>query len=268
MSQKSKNRNAVGFPPPLLGELPLRLDVLAATVDWLALDKPAGVGTRAHPWDAAPDLDSALNVQLEAGKPELQRTAASLFGSVYYLDPEIPGVALFAKHRDALADLRNRFGSGECRFGFRLVAARSENTKSAFEADAPLLPHRAKPKMIPSTAKGKKSSTKFTPLAESDLGWALWEAQTGFFRPHQVRAHAATHGIPAMGDSVYGGPAPPTFRQLRPRARRSDPDSPVFQGLAIHLASVEFSGNGPDLRIESARSKPFALLLKRLGLEA
>jgi len=148
VTEKSKKRNAIGFPPPLLGEFPQRLTLLAATGDWLALDKPAGVGTRAYPWDDTPDLDSALNTQFEAGKPELQRTGASLFGSVYYLDPEISGVALFAKNRDALADLRNRFGSGECRFTFRFVAALSEEAAAEFQADAPLLPHRVKPKMI------------------------------------------------------------------------------------------------------------------------
>lgn len=262
----------MGFPPPLLGERPLRLDVLAETEHWIALNKSAGVGTRAHPWNEAPDLDNALNVQLEAGKPELQRTGANLFGSVYYLDPEVSGVALFAKNRDALGDLRNRFGSGECRFTFYFVASSlGEDTAALpaeFTADAPLLPHRVKPKMIPSTAKGKKSFTGFTCLAKSDSGWGLWQAQTNFFRPHQIRAHAAVHGIPLLGDGLYGGPAAPTMRQLQPRARRSDLDTAVFDGLAIHLARVELSpGDGATL-IESALPKPFTLLLKRLGLDS
>lgn len=283
MSEKSKKRNAIGFPPPLLGEKPLRLDVLAATKCWLALDKPAGPGTRAHPWDETPDLDSALNVQLEAEKPELQRTGASLFGSAYYLDPEISGVALFAKNRDALTDLRNHFGSGDCKFTFHFVAARGSagvsgtapsgggsleqvELPAAFQADAPLLPHRVKFKMIPSTAKGKKSFTQFTPVSESKHGWTLWEAQVNFFRPHQVRAHAATHGIPVLGDELYGGPAAPTVRQLQPRARRSDLNSPVYRGLAIHLSRVEIPQAGEVAVIESAFSKPFALLLKRLEM--
>jgi 23S rRNA-/tRNA-specific pseudouridylate synthase len=267
VSKKSKNRKAIGFPPPLLGELPLRLDVLAETADWLALEKPEGVGTRAHPWDETPDLDAALNLQLEAGKPELERTGAKLFGSVYYLDPELSGVALFAKSRAALADLRNRFGSGECRFTFRFVAASSDEVAAEFQADAPLLPHRVKPKMIPSTAKGKKCRTQFARLSESESGWTLWEAKTDFFRPHQVRAHAATHGIPAMGDALYDGPPAPTVRQLQPRARRSDLDSVVFHGLAAHLTRLEFPGDGDGLEVESALPKSFALLLKRLGLD-
>lgn len=277
MPEKTKKKNAIGFPPPLLGELPLRLNVLAATENWIALDKPAGVGTRAYPWDETPDLDAALNLQLEAGKPELRRTAASLFGSVYYLDPELSGVALFAKSKAALSDLRNYFGSGDCRFTFHFVASlgsagasgTAENAAALaenFQADAPLLPHNVKPKMIPSTAKGKKCFTRFKRLAESDRGWTLWQAEVDFFRPHQVRAHAATHGIPVLGDGLYDGPNAPTVRQLQPRARRSDLDTAVYRGLAIHLSEALFpSGDGSEV-VKSDFPKPFALLLKRLGL--
>lgn len=266
MPENSKKKNAIGFPPPLLGELPHRIEVLAETQDWLALDKPAAVGTRAYPWDEAPDLDRGLNAQLEAGKPELLRTGASLFGSVYHLDPEISGVALFAKNRGALADLRNRFGSGELQFTFHFLATGSREVQPCFEADAPLLPHRVKPKMIPSTAKGKKCLSKFTRLSGSDLGWALWEAKAGFLRPHQVRAHAAAHGIAVLGDSLYGGPASPTLSQIQPRSRRSDMDSSIFKGLAIHLSKVEFSQADGTVGVNSSFPKPFTLALRRLGL--
>jgi 23S rRNA-/tRNA-specific pseudouridylate synthase len=262
---KLQKNDAIGFPPPLLGESPQRLRLLAETADWLALDKPAGAGTRAHPWDETPDLDDGLNVQLDAGKPELQKTGASLFASVYYLDPEISGVALFAKNREALAGLRNCFGSGELQFTFRFLAADHPGLSPEVEADAPLLPHRVKPKMIPSTARGKKCRTIFTRLSRSELGWALWEAKACFLRPHQVRAHAAVQGIPVLGDALYGGPAAPTVRQLQPRARRSDLDSAVFQGLAIHLARIELSGKFQEFRVQSDLPKPFALLLKRLA---
>ena len=277
MPEKPKKKNALGFPPPLLGEQPFRLHLLAAEDAWIALDKPSDVGTRAYPWDTTPDLDTALNLQLEAGKPELQRTGASLFGSVYYLDPAISGVALFAKSKAALSDLRNSFGSGDCRFTFHFVsssasAGASDTTQNAvaladeFQADAPLLPHNIKPKMIPSSAKGKKCFTRFQRLADSDLGWTLWQAEADFFRPHQVRAHAATHGIPVLGDELYGGPAAPTVRQIQPRARRSDLAAPVYKGSAVHLSKAQFpAGEGSKL-IESPYPKPLALLLKRLSL--
>ena len=97
-------------------------------------------------------------------------------------------------------------------------------------ADAPLLPHNVKPKMIPSTAKGKKAFTSFRRIAESPKGWALWEATVDFFRPHQIRAHAAVLGLPILGDDLYGGPGAPTQRDLLPKKQRARLHLPVFHG--------------------------------------
>lgn len=267
MSEKPNKKNAIGFPPPLLGEAPFRLPVLAETADWLALEKPAGVGTRAYPWDTEPDMDAALNTQLQAGKPELLRREATFFGSVYYLDPAISGVSVFAKNRDALTDLRNRFGSGECRFRFQLVTAAQPGIEPSLHADAPLLLHNVKPKMIPSTAKGKKAFTDFKRIAESSKGWALWEATTDFFRPHQVRAHAAVLEIPVLGDALYDGPEAPTQRELHPKKQRAGVNLPSFQGIALHLAEVQLIPGDADATILCQPPKHLRLLLRRMGLD-
>lgn len=268
VSKQAKKKYALGFPPPLLGEQPLRMPVLAETADWIALDKPAGVGLRAHPWDAEPDMDAALNTQLQAGKPELLRCGAEIFASVYYLDPVLSGVALFAKNRAATADLRNRFGSGECRFRFQFISTASGQGEQPAElsADAPLLPHNVKPKMIPSTAKGKKAFTDFKRIAESPKGWALWEATANFFRPHQIRAHAAVLEIPALGDVLYGGPEAPTQRDLLPKKQRSGRHLPAFHGVAMHLAEVQL-GPDADSPIICEPPKHLRLLVRRMALE-
>jgi len=99
------------------------MPVVGQGADWICLDKPAGVGMRAYPWDpGVADMDAALNAQLQAEKPELLRLDAEVFGSAYYLDPVISGLALFAKNRDGLDVLRNRFGSSEMEFRFLFVA--------------------------------------------------------------------------------------------------------------------------------------------------
>lgn len=245
------------------------MPVLAETDAWVALEKPAEVGVRAYPWDSAPDIDAALNAQLQAGKPELVRRGASLFGSVYYLDPVISGAAVFAKNRDALADLRNRFGSGDCRFRFIFVAAaQPAEAETARRADAPLLPHNVKPKMIPSTAKGKKAFTDFKRLSVSPKGWELWEARVNFFRPHQVRCHASVLEMPVMGDALYGGPEAPTQADLHPKKQRGAAlKFPVFHGVALHLAEVELYPEDPEASIACEPPKHFRLMLRRMGLE-
>jgi 23S rRNA-/tRNA-specific pseudouridylate synthase len=266
VSEKPNKKNAIGFPPPLLGEAPMRLPVLAETEGWIALEKPAGVGTRAYPWDSEPDLDGALNAQLQAEKPELLRRGASLFGSVYYLDPAISGVSVFAKNRETLADLRNDFGSGHCRFRFQFITPAQPGLDSELSSDAPLLPHNVKPKMIPSTAKGKKAFTAFRRIVESSKGWVLWEANVDFFRPHQVRAHAAVLELPILGDSLYGGPPAPTQRELHPKKQRSGLNLPSFEGIALHLAEVQLVPGDKSATIHCAPPKHLRLLLRRMGL--
>jgi 23S rRNA pseudouridine1911/1915/1917 synthase len=257
----------------MLGDAPLRMPVVGESESWIAVEKPAGVGVRAYPWDAGiPDMDTALNQQLQAGKPELVKRGATLFGSAYYLDPAVSGVALFAKNREAVADLRNKVGSEELRYRFFFVT-RSEAGVEGGEvaADAPLLSHNTKPKMIPSTAKGKKARTEFRLLCESKFGWALWQATTAFLRPHQVRAHAALHGLPALGDSLYGGSEAPLLSELLPNKRTSGTRNPVFSGIAMHLSEVTLpTGLGGDSEVVALRAelpRHFRVMLQRMQLE-
>ena len=264
---QNQKKNAVGFPSPILGEKPLRLPVLAETKDWIALDKPVGFGTRAHPWDNVPNIDEALNIQLDAGKPELIARGATLFGSIYYLDPAASGISIFAKNREALANLRNRFGSGECSFRFIFISASQSIAKEPYlESSAPLLPHNMKPKMIPSTAKGKKALTKFHRIAESSKGWVLWEARVTFFRPHQVRTHAAVLGIPILGDALYNGPEAPSQRELNPKKQRPALNLPSYQGLALHLTEMQLNTDCPRNTIISKPHKHLRLLMRRMEL--
>ena len=107
---------------------------------------------------------------------------------------------------------------------FSFYAAQPAGSEASFRADAPLLQHNVKPKMIPSTAKGKKAFTDFKRIAESPKGWALWEASVDFFRPHQIRAHAVLHEVPVMGDALYGGAEAPTQRELHPKKQREHAD--------------------------------------------
>ena len=57
---------------------------------------------------------------------------------------------------------------------------------------------------IPADQKGKKAITKIIPLARNSLyTLILAEIETG--RTHQIRAQAANHGHPLLGDKKYGG---------------------------------------------------------------
>jgi 23S rRNA-/tRNA-specific pseudouridylate synthase len=265
-SDNSATPPALGFPPPLLGSEPLRLPVLTCTDDWLALAKPPGIAMREHPWNLDfPNLDSALNRQLQNQKPELLRLKATCFGSIYNLDPEFSGLALFGLNRPAIARLREQYGDGRIETRIHFLT-REDGGAETRTIDAPLLPHNTKPKMIPSTAKGKKCATHFTRLATAGA-WSLWEARTGFSRPHQLRAHAALAGIPLMGDVRYDGPPSPSPNDLGlERRRNAAATKPLFHGLAAHLHTLQLPAEQAPLL--APRSRRLDACLRRLGLQA
>ena len=267
------NKEFIGFPPGLLLDRPLKAPIIAEVKEWIALNKPSGIAIRQHPWnvDISDNMDAALNRQLQAQKPELVKGGAILFGSVYNLDPEISGVSLFAKQKDSLRELRNFVGSEKLQFKFLLVAKTDRSIATdEIVADAPLLIHNTKPKMIPSTAKGKKARTHFRQIHESSLGWSLWEASTRFPRLHQIRAHATAEGIAVLGDSLYAGPDVPSLSELMPRKRTAETCKPIFDGIALHLNEVLLPIPAENSRATSLNAtipKQFKLLLKRLQLE-
>ena len=262
----------IGFPPGLLVDHPLRVSVIDETDGWIAIDKPAGIPVRQHPWNhKMVGMDTALNKQLKARKPELLKTGATLFGSIYNVEPELSGVALFAKDRDSLSQLRNLAGSEKLLFTFLLVT-KSDSAGDVYEliADAPLLVHNTKPKMIPSTAKGKKAHTHFQRINESPSGWSLWKASTRFPRFHQIRAHAAVEGIAIVGDAVYSGPRMPLLSELMSGKRTAEMNHPIFTGIPLHLSEVRLPNlddESETVQLVSALPKSFRLLLERLQLK-
>lgn len=263
-SKETQPPTAIGFPPPLLGDEPYRLPILGLAPDWVAITKPRGIAMREHPWTIeSPNLDSALNAQLQNAKPELLRLPASCFGSIYALEPEYSGVALFGLNRNGIASLREAYGDGQITSEFHF-ATRGDGGPAERVIQAPLMPHNTKAKMIPSSAKGKKCTTTFARLAQNSTGWELWSAKLGLMRPHQVRLHAALAGIPIMGDEIYDGPAVPSLYELDSRKHGAGAKVPLFDGLAAHLQGIKL----PEISdsINSPLPKRLAACFKRMSL--
>ena len=64
---------------------------------------------------------------------------------------------------------------------------------------------------LPSGADGAAAETAFRlvqpppPLPRGLEGCFVWEAEPATGRTHQIRVHAAAHGFPILGDTLYGG---------------------------------------------------------------
>ncbi len=239
----------IGFPPPFLGEAPVRLAVLGQGDGWLALEKPPGVAIDAHPLlGDAPTLVGGINKQLEATKPELLRLGLEKVFAVYPLDIELSGIALLAWGREGVDRLRNTFGSSKLQFTFTLLAI--DETPAAGDArtcDLPLAPAQDATGVTVSHTRGKKCTTAFT-LVERLGAHILWRAQTDYLRPHQIRCHAMETGLRIIGDPLYGAPAIP---------------GPAH-GLCLHLETVTSLSTDLPVAATTPMPKPFEKLLRRL----
>ena len=260
---------AIGFSEGLLSNMPLRVDVIADTPDFIALNKPANISIRQHPWDDnQPNLDFALNHQLKEGKQEINALKAKLFGSVYFYEKAIAGVALFSKNKESLAFLRNAFGSGLMEFHFLFIAQAENDLEDTIINQTPLIQHRHKFKMIPSTAKGKRAKTEFKCLKRGHEAWSLWQAKTNYFRPHQMRIHASLSGLQLLNDDLYRGVDAPTYASIGKRKKISDAKTKIFSDLALALNTVHFSTEASEsFNLVAEPSKAFNATLNYLGLK-
>lgn len=248
---------AIGFPPPLLGPSPLRLPILAQGKGWLALEKPTGVLADAHPWyPQLPCLVAALRRQVAAGKPELQRLGLSEAHTIAFLDPEISGPALLATDRKARNAWRNRLGSYQLSFSYRLLVA-TDHPAADGVCELPLheLPGQAAVRV--SHRHGKQAQTVFRCLQRWQY-FEEWEARLAYPRPHQVRLHASEWGLHVWGEAAY---APAEWPHRLPSGvRRLAP-----AGLGIRLAGIECTLPDSPLHVLADEPKRWHALKRQLA---
>lgn len=258
--------DSIGFPPPLLGDRPLRVRVLASAPGVIALLKPAGVAWDDHPWNpGAPHLIGALREQLAAGKPEMLALAIEKPASVHYIEPEVGGVALIAdRATESLERWRNAFGSGYLKFTYKFLALTADAPAEGGECPLPVAAHRDEPRALVSHTTGKKSLTTFR-VAEKLGRWTVWEATTSLPRPHQVRLHAAEAGLRIIGEKLYSEGGEIRLSDTRKKGRlNKGGDRVISEGLMLRISSVDTSAVSPSPGVISAEDDAWAGLLDRL----
>ena len=252
----------LGFPPGILSEKPLRLDVLGFQKGaYAALNKPAGIYLEADGIAQNPPTIIA-GIKAQAGKAELERLGIETPYSVYVLDPEISGAALIASNKEAAANLRNAFGSGQFEFEFEFLSERPYGRVEEV-AELPILRHESKPRAIVSHRFGKKCRTSFA--LKEDLGdWQLWSAKTDFLRWHQIRIHAAESGLRMVGDDTYVRVRKIFLSRLKHGRYKGEETAPIYGSLALHLKKISFPFGGEKIEIEAPAPKGYEVQLKKI----
>jgi 23S rRNA (cytosine1962-C5)-methyltransferase len=159
----------------------------------LAVNKPAGWNTHAP----APFAGEGLYDWLRNRERRWSRLSL-----LHRLDKETSGLILFGKTPAANRSLTRQFENRRVRKSYLLLT----NRKVSFHqlrAVSALVRIGSKYASRPPHARTPPAETLFRPAGE----WIEAMPLTG--KTHQIRVHAAAHGFPILGDTLYGGaPAP------------------------------------------------------------
>ncbi len=241
----------VHFPenwPPHMAPEPMQLDLLHEDQHLVVLNKPPGIVV--HP--ARGHLDG---ITLQNGLRHRYRQRLGLpdvtIGSPHRLDKDTSGVIVFALTTPVYVSLVEQFANALPQKEYLAVLVGIPDFHNCV-CEKPLgndPNRRGLGAVIPTEKGGKYARTDFTVL-ERGNGWALARAVPKTGRPHQIRIHAASMGLPVAGDRDYN-PAPERF---------------AFPRQALHAAALTFNHPvaGQALRVESPLPEDLAAALGKL----
>jgi 23S rRNA (cytosine1962-C5)-methyltransferase len=160
----------------------------------LVINKPAGWNTHAP----APYAGEGVYDWLRHREPRWAKLAI-----IHRLDKETSGVLAFGKTPEANRSLTEQFAARSVQKKYLLLTDRAVKTAQLIATSTIV---RAGDKYVsrPLHAGGDRAETHFS-VASAQEGRTLLEAEPVTGRTHQIRVHAAEHGFPILGDTLYGG---------------------------------------------------------------
>lgn len=164
----------------------------------LAINKPAGINTHSP----SPFAGEGVYEWLRHREPRWADLAI-----VHRLDKETSGVMIFGKTTLANKSLTEQFTAHSIRKHYLLTTDRPVRAPK-FVAESAIVRLGERYVSRPVHAGGDRAETRFEVLSE-ESGRTLVRAEPVTGRTHQIRVHAAEHGFPILGDSLYGGSAWP-----------------------------------------------------------
>ncbi|MBL4576277.1 MAG: hypothetical protein JKY51_09310 [Opitutaceae bacterium] len=261
----SNSQSFLSFPPRFLGSAPQKFPLIANTEGYFAINKPSGMSSAMDKWATrTPDLSMALLRELETEKPQLQRLGIKIVSRVNPIDPEVSGVSLFAKNKEAEDFLRNTMGSQKMTFVYDLLVEPDIKEKEVV-CELPIARHDTEPRALISNQTGRKATTAFKHQISYGR-YHLWEATTDVCRPHQIRLHAAESGLRVVGENIYANSQSIFLSDLKRGYRRGkEEEQALYSSICIHLREVSFEDTeGKQVSVKAELPKRFAVLLKKL----
>lgn len=226
----------------------------------VVVDKPAGLTTMRHPWEAAEQGRRArrfLPPTLADVLPGLLAHGPGRRGgrvrAVHRLDKDTSGLVVFARTPAAERELGRQFRAHTVQRRYRAVV---RGKAAPGRIESVLVRDRGDGRRGSGDAgDGKRAVTHVRVLEE--LGdFTLVECRLETGRTHQVRIHLAEQGTPLCGERVYD----------RPPNGRPVPDASGAPRLALHAARLGFAhpATGKRLSWDSPLPDDLAALVARL----
>lgn len=211
-------------------------EILFEDKDIIAISKPSYMTT--HP--TGKHLFNCATVFFE------QRDEKTIH-SIHRLDRETSGVLLLAKNPKAAQICTDHFEKNKVNKCYFFMAHKRDMSKTSFPFVAnerlgnieEFVPRLYVHCFDFNSLEGKHAQTTFHSIWEDDeyiLGLAF--PKTG--RQHQIRAHAAFHGFPLIGDKLYNGD-PKIFQRFKDAvATKEDHDLMDLSRHALHATAIQF----------------------------
>lgn len=213
-------------------KLQLVPDIIYEDDDLVAISKPAYMTT--HP--TGKHLFNCATVYLET-------LYHKTVHSIHRLDRETSGVLLLGRNPKAAQKVTQLFELNEVSKCYFFIAHKKNSLEFPFTANERMGPLE---NFIPrlyvhcfdvNSKQGKHAQTSFCLVDENDdyiLGLAF--PKTG--RQHQIRAHAAYHGFPLVGDKLYNGD-PAVFMRFKDGvATKEDHELMQISRHALHSTAL------------------------------
>lgn len=207
----------------------------------IAIDKPPGLPTQPTVDPSRPSLVSAVSLYLGP---------KAYLGVHQRLDRDTSGVVLFAKDRRANPALARAFAERTVvKVYAALVAARRAAHPDEWECEDRLSGGDGKPPRVRVLREGGLLARTSFRITKRLPGAWLVEARPVTGRKHQIRVQLAAHGLPILGDVLYGGPLSVAGRRV---------GRPMLHARRLELAHPT---TGTPLRLESRLPRDFEDLL-------
>lgn len=175
----------------------MSMEILYEDTEIIVCVKPAGVATQTKKLGQA-DMESLLkNYRVSKGEPPY-------IGVVHRLDQPVGGVMVFAKNKEAAADLSRQIqGKLADKYYYAMTDGVPEKQKGSLE-DYLLRDGKSNTSSVVSrqNAEAKRAALSYEVLEQNGIR-AILRVQLETGRHHQIRVQLSHAGFPIVGDRKY-----------------------------------------------------------------